>query len=73
LENATECRRKLIPRRTTDPWCGSFLYEVQGSNCVLNVSALLLLLLGIFFCVVLFVILLNRSSSVRLMGGDDAS
>ena len=65
LENATDCRRKLIPRRTTDPWCSSFLYTVQGSNCVLSISTLLLFLLGVFFCVFLFFVILARTAPSR--------
>jgi len=70
LENATECKRKLIARRTAEPWCSSFLYSVQGTSCALNVGALLLLLLGIFVCVFLFSILLTRTSTpMRFYGG----
>lgn len=61
LENATECRRKLFPRRTTEPWCNNWLYTVQNNNCVFNWAAFLLLLFGIFVALFVLYILFRQS------------
>lgn len=61
LENATECRRKLYPRRVQDPWCTNWLYTVQNNNCVFNWTAFLLFIFGLLLAFFLIYIIFRQS------------
>lgn len=55
LENATQCNRKLLPRRTAEPWCTSWFSYVQNNTCELNVwSVIVVVVLSLLLLYLVF-------------------
>lgn len=54
LENGPDCRKRLLFRRTTEPYCDNYFQYVLGNNCKFDYTRFLVCIVGALFLGVVY-------------------